>query len=77
MDELTDAINDEIDATVSVDGKKAADIEILYNETSEEMITIVLVFADGTTEPAEPYFADFITDIEDFFYFIDDIYADW
>lgn len=77
IEELTNAINDEIDATVYVDGTKAADIEIQYNETAEEMITIVLVFEDGTTEPAEPYFEDFVTDIEDFFYFIDDIYVDW
>jgi len=77
MDELTDAINDEINAVVKVDGAKAADIELLYDETAEEMITVVLVFADGTVEPAEPYFADFATDLEDFFYFLDDIYADW
>ena len=77
MDELTDAMNDEIDATLSVDGVKAADIEIQYDVTSEEMITIVLVFSDGTTEPAEQFFDGLTTDIEDFFYFLEGVYADW
>lgn len=77
MEELTDAINNEIDAVVLVDGVKAADIEILFDENAEEVITIVFVFSDGTTEPAEQYFTDFVTDIEDFFFFLDDIYSDW
>lgn len=77
MEELTKAINNEIDATVSVDGVKAADIEIQIDQTSEEMVTIVLVFSDGTTEPAGQYFDGFTTDIEDFFYFLDGVYTDW
>jgi len=78
IDELAAAINDEIDAVVLVDGVKAADIEILYDETNaEEPVTIVFVFSDGTTEPALPYFEGFVTDIEDFFYFLDDVYGDW
>ena len=56
---------------------QAADIELLYDENAEEVITVVFRFSDGSTEPAEPYFEDFILDLEEFFGFLDSVYADW
>lgn len=76
--ELIDAINDEIDAEVLVDGAHAADIEVALNTniTSEEdlPIDILFVYSDGSSESAIPYFEDLALQIEEFLSFLDVIY---
>ena len=82
LDEIADAINEEIDAVVIIDGVKVADIEIAdinLNALVEKEglpFDVVFVYLDGTTESALPYFEGFVTDIEDFFSFLDDSYGD-
>ena len=63
-EEIVNAINKTFDAGVyNEKGKKMATIEvgIIDNE-----VNIVLTFKDGTQEPAEPYFENFIDSIEEF-----------
>ena len=66
MEELEDAINKEIDATVSSDGNKIADIELRYDQDIQDF-KFVLVFNDGTEEDAEPYFDNFSSNLEELF----------
>ena len=81
LEELVAAINDEIDAYVSIDGVKAADIELAVNETTQDIdienIDIVFVYSDGSTESALPYFESFAADLETFFTGLEDYYSTW
>ncbi|HAN19850.1 MAG: hypothetical protein A2X13_12780 [Bacteroidetes bacterium GWC2_33_15] len=72
-EELIGAINDEIDAKITKDGALVADIELEYDSASESdfPVTVVLVFSDGSSEPAQPYFEDFVASIEEFIDFLD------
>lgn len=74
-EELIAAINAEINAYVSIDGVKAADIELAFNETTGEM-DVLFIYSDGSSESAIPYFESFIADLEDFFSFIDGYYIE-
>ncbi|MFO7827613.1 MAG: hypothetical protein R6V23_03250 [Bacteroidales bacterium] len=76
-EEMVAAINGEIDAYVTIDGVKAADIELVYDETSEQMFDIVFVYSDGSTESAIPYFESFATDLEGFFSGLEEYYSTW
>ncbi len=67
--DVVDAINAEIDLAIyqNSTGDKLADIEFaLVGEGTEQTMDLVLVFADGSEELAEPYFENFITEIENF-----------
>ncbi|MFP4025445.1 MAG: hypothetical protein ACLFVR_13055 [Thiohalospira sp.] len=75
-EELWAAINNEIDAYVSVDGVKAADIELVINETTQEL-DVIFVYSDGSTESALPYFESFATDLETFFTGLEEYYSTW
>ncbi|MBU8892919.1 MAG: hypothetical protein KOO66_09070 [Bacteroidales bacterium] len=79
FNELINQINAEFDAYVTVDGTKAADIILVWDETAgtEGEPNIMFRFTDGSTEPALPYFEDFAADVEDFFYYLEDIYIGW
>lgn len=75
-EELVAALNKEFDANVSVDGVKAADIELAINENTQA-IDIVFVYSDGSTESALPYFESFATDLESFFTGLEEHYSTW
>jgi hypothetical protein len=76
--QLVDALNTEFTATISVDGAKAADIEIAVNPaatTAEDFpFDVVFVFDDGTTQSAIPTFILLLDEMDEFFYFLDDFY---
>ncbi|OFX20034.1 MAG: hypothetical protein A2041_08125 [Bacteroidetes bacterium GWA2_31_9b] len=78
IEELVDAVNDEIDAKVTKDGALIAKIELdlVYNDDVPPVqeLTVVLKFSDGTTEPAQPYFEGFISSIDEFFTYLDDYF---
>lgn len=68
--EIFDQINSEIDAYISSDGEKIADIKVgtvTNPETSQQEIGVLLVFGDGTEENAQPYFDNFSQKLEAFF----------
>lgn len=67
--DIVDAINNEMDIAIyqNSTGDKMADIEFaLVGEGADQSMELVLVFADGSEELAEPYFENFITEIENF-----------
>jgi hypothetical protein len=68
---LETAINATLDASVSVGGAKAADIIIdvitLDPAEGELPVDVLFVYNDGTSESAIPYFADFVTQVTEFF----------
>jgi len=78
IEELVDAVNDEIDAKVTKDGALIAKIELdlVYNDDVPPVqeLTVVLKFSDGTTEPAQPYFEGFVSSIDEFFTYLDDYF---
>jgi len=77
-EELINAINNEIDAKITKDGALVAKIELVLttDQTSDFPVDIVLVFSDGSTEPAQPYFESFIANLEEFFDFLDSYFND-
>lgn len=75
-EEIVAAINAEIDAYVTIDGVKAADIELAINETTGE-IDVLFVYSDGSSESAIPYFESFATDLEGFFSGLEEYYSTW
>jgi len=75
-EELVAALNKEFDANVTVDGVKAADIELAVNENTQA-IDIVFVYSDGSTESAQPYFSSFASSLETFFNSLDNYYSNW
>ena len=75
FEELVAQINAQFDAYVAVDGTKAADIVLVWNETAGQP-DVMFEFSDGSLEPALPYFEDFGEDIESFFDFLDEIFDD-
>ncbi|MDY6799707.1 MAG: hypothetical protein SVU94_00625 [Bacteroidota bacterium] len=75
-EELIAALNQEFDANVTVDGVKAADIELAINENTQA-IDIVFVYSDGSTESAQPYFSSFASSLEIFFNSLDNYYSNW
>ncbi len=80
QDELIEAVNNEIDAYVSVDGTWAADIEITLLESTDEdgeMFDILFVYADGTSESAIPYFEELGEELEEFFGELEEYYDSW
>lgn len=80
QDELIEAVNNEIDAYVSVDGTWAADIEITVLESTDEdgeMFDILFVYADGTSESAIPYFEELGEELEEFFGALEEYYDSW
>jgi len=79
FEELFAQINAEFDAYVSVDGTKAADIVLVWDDTMTDFDPekmIMFEFSDGSLEPAMPYFEDFGEDLEAFFSFFDEIFDD-
>jgi TRAP-type uncharacterized transport system substrate-binding protein len=76
VEEALNAINNEIDAYVTVDGVKAADIELAYDEATQA-IDVVFVYSDGSTESASSYFESFATDLETFFTNLEEHYSTW
>jgi hypothetical protein len=79
FEELFAQINAEFDAYVSVDGTKAADIVLVWDDTATDFDPenmIMFEFSDGSLEPAMPYFEDFATDLEEFFGFFEEIFDD-
>ncbi|MGC9374865.1 MAG: hypothetical protein ACP5DQ_07470 [Bacteroidales bacterium] len=76
IEELVAALNKEFDANVSIDGVKAADIELAYDEATQA-IDVVFVYSDGSTESALPYFESFATDLETFFTGLEEYYSTW
>lgn len=80
QEELIEAINNEVDAYVSVDGTWAADIEITLLESTDEdgdMFDILFVYADGSSESAIPYFEELGEELEEFFGELEDYYDSW
>ncbi|MDK2979332.1 MAG: hypothetical protein PWP52_2046 [Bacteroidales bacterium] len=75
-EELIAALNQEFDANVSVDGVKAADIELAIIENTQT-IDIVFVYSDGSTESAQPYFSSFIADVNAFLTSLENYYSNW
>jgi len=75
-EELVAALNKEFDANVTVDGVKAADIELAVNENTQA-IDIVFVYSDGSTESAQPYFSEFASSIGTFFTSLETYYSNW
>jgi hypothetical protein len=75
-EELINAINDEINAKITKDGALVAKIELVLatGMDSEFPVDIVLVFSDGTTEPAQPYFVEFASSIEGFLDYLDEYF---
>ena len=73
------AVNDEIDAYVTVSGTWAADIELglVTDDEGEEDIDILFVYADGTSESAIPYFEELGKEMEDFFGELEDYFDNW
>ena len=78
IDEMETAINATIDAEVTVDGAKAADIVLdftttpsAYSFTIDEddgiYLNILFVYSNGSSESAVPYFVTFIASVEEFF----------
>ena len=77
-EEFLNAINDEINAYVTVDGTWAADIELgLVTVDGKDELDILFVYADGTSESAKPYFEEFITEMGGFFDSLEDYYSNW
>lgn len=78
LDEALEAINKEIDAKVTKNGALVAEIELAFNTDTSSIYPIipVLVFSDGSSEPAMPYFESFITSIQEFFDFLDSYFND-
>ncbi|MDA3952410.1 MAG: hypothetical protein PF485_02115 [Bacteroidales bacterium] len=74
-DEFLSAINNEIDAYVTVSGTWAADIELGLDV--QDGLDILFVYADGTSESAIPYFEDLALELEDFFGELEDYYSEW
>lgn len=80
QEELIEAINNEIDAYVTVSGTWAADIEFTLLESAdddEDMFDILFVYADGSSESAIPYFEELGEDMETFFGELEDYYEGW
>jgi len=75
-EEAINAVNNEFDAYVTIDGVKAADIEIGMNETTQSP-DILFVYSDGSTESAQPYFSSFIADIDAFLTSLENYYSNW
>ena len=75
FEELVAQINAQFDAYVAVDGTKAADIVLVWDEIAGQP-DVMFEFSDGSLEPALPYFEDFGEDIESFFDFLDEIFDD-
>jgi len=73
MDELISALNKEIDAKITKNGALVATIKLAM---TDQGITVVLKFSDGSTEPAQPFFEVFISNLEDLFGFIKDYFSD-
>ncbi|MGE0090059.1 MAG: hypothetical protein AB7S50_11375 [Bacteroidales bacterium] len=75
-EDLIDAINDEINAKITKDGALVATIELVLSsgQDPEFPVDIVLVFSDGTTEPAQPYFEEFAANIEGFLDYLDEYF---
>ncbi len=73
--EFLNAINNEIDAYVTVSGTWAADIELGLDANDE--LDILFVYADGTSESAIPYFENLALELEDFFGELEDYYSNW
>lgn len=81
QDEALEAINDEIDAYVTVNDTWAADIELdlvpSEVEGEDDEMDIVFVYADGTSESAIPYFEELADDLEVFFNDLEEYYGNW
>jgi hypothetical protein len=86
LDEIEAAINATLDAEVTVDGAKAADIVLdftnvpgSYTFTIDEeegiYLDILFVYTNGTSESAVPYMAVFVTQLGEFFGFMDGFYG--
>ncbi|MCK5170585.1 MAG: hypothetical protein KAQ75_11965 [Bacteroidales bacterium] len=73
--EFLNAINNEIDAYVTVSGTWAADIELALD--AEDELDILFVYADGTSESAIPYFEDLVDELAEFFGELEDYYSEW
>ncbi len=75
-EELINAINDEINAKITKDGALVAKIELVLatGMDPEFPVDIVLVFSDGTTEPAQPYFIEFASSIEGFLDYLEEYF---
>lgn len=75
---LETAVNATLDASVSVNGAKAADIIIdvvTLNPTEGELpVDVLFVYNDGTSESAIPYFAGFVSQVMEFIGGMDNFY---
>ena len=79
--QIIDALNEEIEAYIAIDGVWAADIELGLLPPTEMGgdydIDILFVYADGTSESAIPYFEELILEMENLFGELDIYYSTW
>ncbi|MBS3769965.1 MAG: hypothetical protein KGY69_06895 [Bacteroidales bacterium] len=58
IDDVIEYVNEQIDISLyHINGNKIADLKIIKNDTDkEQLVEVVLVFKDDSTEPAKDYF---------------------
>ena len=66
IDDVIEYVNEQIDISLyHINGNKIADLKVIKNDTDEEqLVQVVLVFKDDSTEPARQYFENVIAYIK-------------
>lgn len=66
LDDVIEYVNEQIDISLyHLNGNKIADLKVIKNDTDkEQLVQVVLVFKDDSTEPAKQYFENVIAYIK-------------